>query len=214
MKRAVIFDMDGVLVDNRDVHIESFKVFCERNNHPFSLEKLMSMFGMNNREIMPQLLPELTAERGIERMSDEKEAIYREIYSATIQPVAGLVDFIKELKHAGFLIAVGSSGNNDNVNFVLERCGIAQYFDAIANGDMITKGKPDPEVFLLAAELLKVEPQDCVVIEDSFAGIEAARRAGMKVIALATTSPRDAHSDYDFIADDFTTINVNLINKL
>ena len=207
--------MDGVLVDNADAHIEAFMVFCKRYGVDMSLEKFRPMFGMTNDEIIPALLPpEVVAEKGIPALSAEKEAIYRELYARTIEPVAGLVGFIRDLKKHGMKLAVGSSGNTDNVNFVLEHLGIEDCFDAVANGDMITRGKPDPEVFLLAARLLGLPASECVVIEDSFAGIDAARAAGAAVIALATSNAMESLRDYDVAAYDFTTLSYDVLSRL
>ncbi|MFI3314164.1 MAG: HAD family phosphatase [Rikenellaceae bacterium] len=211
MKKAVIFDMDGVLVDNADVHVEAFEMFCKSKNVDISGEKLRSYFGMGNEDIFRELWgSDLTIEQ-INDFAAQKEAIYREIYAHTIKPVEGLVEIMKAIKASGAKIAIGSSGITANVQFVIEKCGLSPYIDAIANGDMITKAKPDPEVFLLAARLLDIEPTECVVFEDSFAGVAAARSAGMKVIALTTTYPRESHKDYDFLIDDFTQISIEQI---
>lgn len=207
MIKAVIFDMDGVLVDNSKIHFEAFVVFCKRHGVDISADALKPYFGMGNDEIIPAVLSREIEPSELKALADEKEIIYRDIFASTIKPLDGLVDMLRGLKDMGVKIAVGSSGNTDNVNFVLEKCGIASYFDAIANGDMITRAKPDPEVFLLAAKLLGIEPESCLVFEDSFAGIKAARSAGMAAIAVATTYTRDEHKDYDAIIDDFTQIN-------
>lgn len=218
MIKGVIFDMDGVLVDNRDVHIEAFMIFCRRYSLHLSRQKLMGMFGMGNDEIIPLLLPaDLVASKGIEALANEKEQIYRDIFADTICPVKGLTELLADLQSAGIKCAVGSSGQSANVNYVLEKCGIADNFDAIANGDLVTRCKPDPEVFLLAANLLELEPKDCLVFEDSFAGIKAARSASMKVIAMATTFSReelDNGSDNDLIISDFTEISASEISAM
>lgn len=125
-----------------------------------------------------------------------------------------MVDFLKALKKEGYKTAVGSSGNTPNVNFVLDRCGIAGYFDAIANGDMITRGKPDPEVYLLAAKKLELAPGECIVVEDAPVGIRAARSAGESVVAIASTFRREDLSDYDILIDDFTQITPEDIRNL
>lgn len=215
MKKGVIFDMDGVLVDNRDAHFEAFIEFCHEYGIELDRDKLTYLFGMTNDEILPAILPaELIEEKGLKTLADEKEAVYRRIYAKKIAPVKGLIPFLNELKAAGFKLGVGSSGNTQNVNFVLDACGIKKYFSAIVNGDMITKGKPDPEVFLLNAEKLGLRPEECVVIEDSFAGIKAARNAGMSVIAMATTFAPEQHKDYDLLVKDFTELSVEKIKSL
>ena len=217
MRRGVIFDMDGVLVDNRDMHIEAFVILCKKYGVDLSKEKLFSVFGMGNEEILPIVLPkELIEKRGIHPLAEEKEAIYREIFERTIAPTPGLVPFLHALRAEGFRTAVGSSGMAANVRFVLEKCGIADCFDAIVNGDMVTHCKPDPEIFLTASRLMDVPPAECVVIEDSFAGIEAARRAGMAVIAMATTFPKERLSatDNDMIVPDFTPLTPAIVRTL
>ncbi len=217
MIKGIIFDMDGVLVDNRDIHIEAFERFAHRFGVEITAEQVVPLFGKGNDEILPPLLPaHIIEEHGIEKLSDEKEVLYREIYAERIVPAPGLIELLDNLREAGFKIAVGSSGPTGNVNFVLEKCGIADKFDAIANGDMVRRGKPAPDVFLLAAELLSLPPQDCLVIEDSFAGIEAARSAGMKVVAMATTYPKEkiALTNPDLLIETFPELTIPVICNL
>lgn len=202
--------MDGVLIDNRDVHVEAFQLWCNRHNISLPKGFLVNFFGMGNEDIFRQVLnDDLLELSAIHRYSAEKEAIYREIFAAQIKPLAGLTDLLKELKERGVKIAVGSSGMRANVEFVLKSCDIESYFDAIADGDMVQKAKPDPEVFLLAASLLKLAPQECFVFEDSFAGIEAARAAGMNFGVLATTFPKERHENHKLLIDDFTQISAS-----
>jgi len=217
MRKAVIFDMDGVLVDNYEAHINAFALLCERNGIPFARETLDKLFGKGNEEIMPVLLPpELIQRKGLAALSDEKEAFYRELYADTIEPMRGLMPFLHALRAAGVKTAVGSSGMKKNVDFVLERCGIADCFDAVVSGDMVSRCKPDPEIYLKNAELLGLEPAECVVIEDSPAGIESANRAGMAVVALTTTFPYEkiATTKTDLIVPDFTPLTPAVIRRL
>lgn len=214
MIKGVIFDMDGVLVDNRDAHIEAFEQLFAKYGVPFDREKFMCCFGMTNDMIFARQAPELLEKHSVAELSLEKEQLYRANFEKSIAPTRGLVDFLKSLKAHGIRISVGSSGNTRNVNFVLSRCHIAEYFDAIADGDMISHGKPDPEVYLLAAKLLGLDPSECVVVEDAPVGIEAARRAGMAVVALATTFTRDRIPDYDILVDDFTQLTYEQIMQL
>lgn len=212
MIKGVIFDMDGVLVDNSAIHVEAFVEWCRRRNVAFAPEDLKNLFGLGNDDILRVILnnENLTKEE-IDLYANEKEAIYREMFETTIEPMGGLVVLLKQLKERGVKIAVGSSGMRKNVNFVLERCGITSYFDAIADGDMVVKAKPDPEVFLKAASLLGLEPAECLVFEDSFAGVKAARAAGMKVVVLTTTYAAELHGDYDDLIADFTEIDARKV---
>lgn len=211
---GVIFDMDGVLVDNRDVHIESFIIFCKKHGITLSSGQLMPFFGMGNDDIMQSIFKRELTTKEIDTYSQEKEQIYRDIYAETIEPVKGLVSFIEQLKARKIKIAVGSSGMRKNVDYVLEKCGIANYIDAIACGDMVKKAKPDPEVFLLAASLLGLKPTECIVFEDSFAGIKAARLASAKVVAVATTFSLKEHTDYDLLISDFTEVDATVVDTI
>ncbi len=192
MIHAAIFDMDGTLVDNSAVHVEAFERFCARYGVTDWREKMQGVFGMGNDDIMRRILPEsLIREKGLQALADEKEAIYRAIYAPHIVPIAGLVDLLGRLRQAGIRCAVGSSGCRANIEFVLEKCAIAKFFDATVSGDQVTHCKPDPEIYLAAAKALGMKPSECVVFEDAEAGIESARRAGSgRIVAIATTLDR------------------------
>lgn len=211
MIRGVIFDMDGVLVNNTEAHIKAFELFCERYGVHGWREKLHSAFGMGNDDIMRLILPEeVILTHGMQLLGKEKEGIYREIYSPEIRPLTGLIALLEELHRRGIPCAVGSSGCRENVDFVLESCHITPYFDCIISGDRVTRCKPDPEIYLLAAEGLNLPPQECLVFEDAKMGITAARRAGIgRIAALATTLPRhilNTQTDADVVFDNFATI--------
>lgn len=211
MIKGVIFDMDGVLVDNMEVHGVVFRQFCSKYGCRGDID-WTQFAGKGNDEIIPAMMPpEVVAEKGVEALGREKEAMYREYYAPFIEPLAGLVGFLKDMRAAGIKTAVGSSGEKDNVDFVLEKCGIAEYFDAVVNGDMVETRKPAPDIFLLAAKKLGLESSQCLVFEDSLSGMEAARRAGMKFIALTTTVTPErikAEAKPEKIIADFTEISV------
>lgn len=207
--------MDGVLVDNADMHFRAFDIFCRRYGVDDWQQKFTSAFGMGNDDIMRLLLPApLVETRGTQSLSDEKEAIYREIYAPTIEPVKGLRELLAHLKALGVRCAVGSSGCRENVRFVLEKCDIAAYFDAQVNGDRVSRCKPDPEIYLTAAAELGVRPQECVVFEDAVAGIEAAVRAGVRrTIALATSLPAERlrTTQAAYIVNDFREVTDEML---
>lgn len=202
--------MDGVLVNNTPVHVEAFGIFCRRYGVEGWQEKLAGAYGMGNDDIMRLLLPaELIRTKGLPALAAEKEAIYREIYAPRIRPVAGLRTLLDRLREAGMACAVGSSGPRANINFVLERCGIADCFAAIVDGEQVSRCKPDPEIYLTAAAALGLHASECLVFEDARAGIEAAKRAEAgRIVALATTLTRAelAATAADRIIDDFTQI--------
>lgn len=203
--------MDGTLVDNSDVHMRAFAIFCTRYGVADWRDKLGQAIGMGNDDIMRLILPEeILREKGLAALAEEKEAIYRELYAPEIKPVEGLVRLLGRLRERGVRCAVGSSGCMKNVDFVLEKCRIGRYFDAMVSGDDVTRCKPDPEIYLAAAAVLGVAPADCVVFEDAKAGIESARRAGTgRVVALATTLPQEvleAETDADTIIATFADL--------
>lgn len=211
MKKAALFDMDGTLVDNTLAHMRAFEIFCARYGVTGWKEKLSQAFGMGNDDIMRLIMPaELIRERGLASLAEEKEAIYREIYAPEIRPVEGLVPLLESLRAAGVRCAVGSSGCRANVDFVLEKCRIGEFFDARISGDRVMRCKPDPEIYLTAAAALGMAPAECVVFEDAKAGIESARRAGVgRVVALATTLPREVlerETDADVIGETFADL--------
>lgn len=189
MIRGVLFDMDGVLVNNTQAHVKAFEIFCKRYGVEDWQHKLQTAFGMGNDDIMRLILPEeIIREKGMKALGEEKEAIYREVYAPEIRPVRGLVELLEELRRRGIRCAVGSSGCRENVDFVLSNCGITDYFSCIVSGDRVTRCKPDPEIYLLAAEGLHLPSAECLVFEDARVGITAARRAGAgRIVALATT---------------------------
>lgn len=211
MKKAAIFDMDGTLVANSPVHIRAFEIFCARYGVTDWREKLANGFGGQRRHHAAGDARGGDPRKGLAALADEKEAIYREIYAPDIRPVEGLKELLERLRAAGIPCAVGSSGCKANVDFVLDSCAIRPYFDAAISGDMVSRCKPDPEIYLTAAAALGVSPADCVIFEDARAGFEAARRAGAgRIVALTTTLPREElerEPQADRIIDSFADID-------
>ncbi len=208
--------MDGVLVNNMGVHFEAFAEMGRRYNLSAEPGKDFShLNGRGNEDIIRALFPAwLVEQKGVEGLAAEKEAVYREIYAPKIKPANGLVALLARLKEEGFVCAVGSSGPSENVEFVLDRCAISDYFDVRISGDMVTHCKPNPEIFLTAAARLGLAPEECVVFEDAVVGVAAARAAGMKVVAIASTHTAEelaAKTSPDLIVNDFAELlDVNL----
>lgn len=206
-----IFDMDGVIVDNYTYHIEAWGKFCRKHGLEFDGENFTKKyFGKNNADILQALLNKTITHSEIQELGEEKEAIYRDIYRSHIKPLNGLIDFMKTLKIRNKKIALASSAPQSNIDFVVESIDIKRYIDAIVNGNMVKLGKPNPHIFLKAAELLELEPTRCVVFEDSFSGVQAALNAGMQVFAVATTHKKEEHNPDNTIIEDFAEI-VHLI---
>jgi beta-phosphoglucomutase len=211
---AVIFDVDGVITDSYDAHYQSWQRMFGEIGVDFTDEQFRSTFGRTNRDIFAELYPgEMTAERGRE-LGDRKELFYREIVNENFTPLPGAVELIDSLHAAGFKLAVGSSGPPENVSLTLKKLGRAHRFAAAVTGADVTRGKPDPQVFLLAAERLDVSPERCAVIEDAPQGIEAANRAGMTSIAVLGTTTRDKLAHAKLVVESLNELSPGRVADL
>lgn len=183
--RAVIWDVDGTLIDSGALHFESWQAIMRDEARELTHVQFHATFGQRNDTVLRAFLgPDVSASE-IERISLTKEGYYRDLVrSRGIQPLPGVRRWLQELQAAGWKQAIASSAPMLNVEAIVEALGLADYFGAIASGDDVTHGKPDPETFLLAATRLGVEPRRCVVIEDAPVGTEGARRAGMRCVGV------------------------------
>jgi beta-phosphoglucomutase len=184
--RAVIFDVDGVLIDSYAAHLQSWLDLAAESGTEFTERDFAATFGRTSRDILRHYWP-ARDDAEVRALDDRKEAIFRDLIRADFPAMDGAVELIDRLVSAAFALAVGSSGPPENVELVLYRLGRRSAFTAVITGKDVTRGKPDPQVFLLAAERLGVETGRCTVIEDAPAGIIAARAAGMRAIALTST---------------------------
>lgn len=215
---AVIFDFDGVVIDSHEAHERSWFALAAELGKELARETFVSTFGQRNESILPFLG---WAEQGdrerIQQLGDRKEGLYREILRAEgIEPLPGVEALLENLAAAGIPCAIGTSTPRANVECVLEITGLGGFFQDIAASEDVTRGKPDPEVFLKAAAKLGAEPADCVVIEDAHVGIRAARAAGMKAVAVTTTHPAESLAPEmpDRIEASLATVNVSYLRDL
>ncbi len=183
---CVIFDVDGVLVDSYQAHFRSWLALADEDNIPrMTEEEFRATFGRTTRESMTQLWPDQRWTRDeIARLDDRKEELFRELLSADFRAMPGAASLIRALKDAGFGLAAGSSGPPDNVFLVLDQLACRECFDVVVTGVDVSRGKPDPEVFLTCTRRLGVSGVQCAVIEDAVVGVTAANRAGAMSIAL------------------------------
>ena len=212
---AVLFDMDGVIVDNIPYHLKALKEFCRKHIGELTDEDFKrNISGKTNKDVFHYIFKkELTMDE-IKRYEDEKESLYRELYKEYIEPQKGLIKFLKLLKDDGVKAAVATSGPKVNLDFVLGNINIVEYFDAIVYGDLVAKGKPDPEIYLTAANAVGVEPKNCIVIEDALNGIVAGQNAGMKVIGMTTVHTKEELKHTDFVVDNFEDLTVKKLQDL
>lgn len=213
--QAVIFDLDGTLIDNNPYHIQAFREFYQKIGKPFSLEEYKQHInGRMNREIFNYVFNTTLSPEKTEEYTNEKEGLYRELYAPHIKPVEGLVDFLNELEKANIPKAVATSGIIPNINFMFEHIPIRNYFLSVIDSTQIKTGKPHPEIFLKAAISVNAAPSACVAFEDSLAGVQSAKAAGMKVVALTTTHTAEDLHDADLIIKDYTEISLAKLQQL
>ncbi len=186
MTGAVLWDMDGTLVDSEEFHWLSWRDTMAQEGVPVTREQFLATFGQRNDTILPQWLGRDAAPERIQRIGDAKEALYRKLVRERgLQPLPGAKEWVARLHKEGWRQAIASSAPRANVEVVLEVTGLGGYFQAIVSAEDVTVGKPDPQVFLRAAERLGMPPARCIVVEDATAGVEAARRAGMRSIGVS-----------------------------
>lgn len=211
--------MDGVLVDNMKIHMKALTEFARRYGvENIDYERVMSMNGMGSGEFFKVVLPSELIERvGIKQLNIEKEALYRQIYAPLLTPARGLVELLEEFRTHGVRLAVGTSAMTANLDFVLDGLGIRHYFDALVTADMVTRTKPDPEIYLRALAGLNLPADECFVFEDAVAGIQAAKAAGIKSVGLATSLDRHVLEQTPGVAlaiADFSETNFAALNTL
>jgi beta-phosphoglucomutase family hydrolase len=214
--KAVIFDMDGVLVDSNELHFRAFSALGTELGVPFTRETLLATVGMHNNQILPLWLgPSLTSTaEQIKSLALKKEELYRNLAKTSLLPTPGALACVAELKNEGYLLAVGSSGPRLNVALALDRLQIKSQFQAVVTGDDARYGKPAPDIFLLAAERLGLPPESCCVIEDAPQGVEAALAAKMKVIGLTTTQTVEAMGRAHLVVPDLRSVSEEQIKSL
>jgi beta-phosphoglucomutase len=203
--QGFIFDMDGVIVDNHKSHFKAWMEFAKKYNFDLDDKIYREKFnGKTNRDLFTMIFGELT-ESEIYSYAMEKELRYQEIYRADMKPHHGLVDFLKHLNLIGAKIALGTSAPTMNVDFTLDTLGLRDYFHVIVDGSQVKLGKPDPEIYLKCLFLLGLPGENCVVFEDSLAGLDAGRSAGCHIIGVATShSLEELKSRTSFLIKDFT----------
>ena len=186
--RAVVFDLDGTVVDNMALHAEAFAEFARRHGlPPLTSEDRAKTDGRRNSEIFPLLFGrEMTRDEWL-AYEDEKEGLYREVSKGRIAPVAGLTTLLDRAVELGMAVALATSAPALNVAHTLGEVGLRDRFPVIVRGDQVGRGKPAPDVFIEASRLVDVPAGECLVFEDAPIGVVAARAAGMPVVGLTTT---------------------------
>jgi len=188
--RGVLWDVDGTLIDSLEYHWISWRELLAAENFPITREQFIETFGQRNAEILRHYFGPDVSPDTIERIGDAKEELYRDLVRERgIDPLPGVRRWLERLEQDGWHQAVASSAPILNIEVILEAIKAKEFFDAIVSAEEVERGKPDPQVFLRAAEKISILPHRCIVVEDAPAGVEAARRAGMRRIGVLSSHP-------------------------
>jgi len=206
--KAIIFDVDGTMIDNMMVHHRAWQAVLAENGLELELEEVRREIHGINKEILKRLFGDRFTQEDRQDISNAKEARYREIFKPDLKLIAGLDEYLVNCQMESLLLGVATAAPKENLDFVLDTLNIRKLFKATLHAGDVTKGKPDPEVYLKAAAIMRVEPTECLVFEDSPTGAESAIRAGMRVIVIKTTHSEEEfkHLSIDRFINDFREV--------
>ncbi len=205
---GVIFDMDGVLVDTGWAHRQAWYDLAADEGLAMSDEFFRRTFGMQNAAILPLLVPGIS-QPNMERLSDWKEQRYRDLVSARLELAPGAKALLADLKRHGFRLAIGSSAPPENLDVFWNRLALGEIFEARVTKEEVAESKPSPQTFLKAAGKLGLAPACCAVVEDAVQGVQAARAAGMPVVAVTTTRDRRDLAQADRVVDGLSELKAS-----
>lgn len=215
MPQAVIFDMDGVICHTNPFHSQAFKVFFgKRDLSPTEDEFVQHMYGKNNGYILSHFLGRKIEGQELLELEDEKESLFREIYQEQVEPIAGFLEFFHQLRRVGFKTGVATSAPFANLELIGGKLDLFPHLESALASEHVKKHKPDPEVYLKTALNMSVEPSDCLVFEDSFSGVSAAKNAGMKVVGVLSSHTKEELPVCDYYIDDYVGLNPDMIKAL
>lgn len=213
LKGGVLWDMDGVLVDTGEVHFRAWSQVLPDYGLQMSRELFQATFGMNNAGVVSTLLGRRPEPEFLAELSERKEQQFRQVVRGHVRPLPGVRLWLERLNAKGAPQAIASSAPPANIDVMVDELGLRPYFAAIVTGYDLP-GKPDPTLFLKAARQIDVPPERCVVVEDAVAGVEAAKRAGMKCIAVTTTNPAQALDGADVVVEGLDALPPDTFKRL
>jgi beta-phosphoglucomutase len=208
--KALIFDMDGTIVDNMRFHDDAWESWYGQYGLPFERATFSQRTaGMAISDIIGPHFPGADAAE-LDRLAEEKESVYRETYRPHVAALSGLVDLLDRARSHRVPVAVGTAAAPPNIALILDTLALRERFATIVSPSQGFRGKPHPDMFLAAAERMGVAPADCIVFEDAPNGVEAARRAGMRAVAVLTMLPAEAFAGFDNViasVEDYAALN-------
>jgi beta-phosphoglucomutase len=215
---AAIWDVDGTLVDTAELHFQAWRELCSGLGQPFTRADFAATFGRRNPEIIHQLFGNRYSDAEIADLGERKEVLYRAAARQGVDLLPGARKLLEGLRAAGFLQAIGSSAPLANLDLILELTQTKDFFQAISSAEDTQRGKPDPQVFQVAAAKLGADPGQCVVMEDAVAGVQAAKAGGMKCIAVTFVGhhPESAlrQAGADLVVQTLEQVSVPAVSRL
>jgi beta-phosphoglucomutase len=210
---GVLWDMDGVLVDTAELHFRTWLEALSTYDIPLTRESFRATFGMNNAGTLTALLGEAPSPELLAEIGERKERQFRQAIRGQVRPLPGVLPWLERLRSEGVRQAVASSAPPANIDVLLDELGLRPFFDVIGSGSDLP-AKPDPSLFLQVARLIGVPPGRCVVVEDSVAGVQAARRAGMRCLAVTTTNPPHRLGEADVVVERLDELPEDAFRRL
>jgi len=211
--QAVIWDLDGVIIDSADEHRRAWQRLAHEEGIPMTDADFWATFGKRNDDIFASLWGDLSPEQ-VKILSDRKEMYFRELIQESAAPLPGAIELMHELHDSHFAQALASSTPVENIKLIAEVLGLKRYLSILVSGETVAKGKPAPDIFLKAASELHMNPTECLVIEDAIAGVEAAHAAGMRCIAVAGNRDLPGLRKAELTVKDLTEVDVERIQQL
>ncbi|MEO8581746.1 MAG: HAD family phosphatase [Patescibacteria group bacterium] len=188
MFKAVVFDMNGVIVDDERIHQESWRQLCQKYGFHLTEDDFKhKVFGRTEADTFTYLFHKQLSRIELQQYSSERVKIAISIFKPKLALTEGLLQFLQELQAKNIPLAIATSARKPYTDFILDGLNVREFFKQIVTAEEISKGKPDPEIYLLAAKRISIDPKDCVAFEDSLSGIKSAQAAGMKVVGITTT---------------------------
>jgi beta-phosphoglucomutase len=211
--RAVIWDMDGVIIDSAEEHRQAWQRLAHEEGVRFSDADFWSTFGRRNDDIITLVWGAQSPER-LQALADRKEAYFRALIRETAAPLPGSIELMRGLHEAGFAQALASSAPVENIRLISDVLGLGHYLTALVSGETVAHGKPAPDIFLKAAGELGIVPTQCLVIEDAVAGVQAAHAAGMRCIAVAGDRDLPGLREAELMVKSLTEVDVERVRSL
>ncbi len=215
MISAAIFDLDGVVVDSEPLHYLSEKEMLSKRGVNLRRSDIKEIVGRTEMEGIQYLKDRFGLKDSAKQLYEEKQRIYKRMLRKAVKPRPGLFKLLNSLEDEGMTLAIASSAPRENIDIVLKALGIEDKFRAVVSGDDVERGKPSPDIFLLAAQRIGIKPKNCLAIEDAQNGVEAAKRAGMTCIAVPNQFTQDQDfSRADAVVQGLEDIDLNFIRSI